>query len=127
MSDVLQSRLREHRARMAVRAWEYRQCNHANGVWFRLRRALADAAEVLVIDESDAQRLIAAGHPIHPAGELLEPRKTMLVVPHEALADVPSARAIHVGLNTEFFQARSVVLVPFARERTSITDRKSVV
>lgn len=113
MSDVLQSRLREHRARLAVRAWEYRQRHHANGVWFRLRRALADAAELFVIDDSDARRLVAAGHPVHPAGSAIEPPKIMLVVSREALADIPSARAIRVGLNAEFLGARSVVLVPF--------------
>jgi hypothetical protein len=49
------------RTRAAVRVWHYRQRDLASGVWFRLRRVLADARAADVISEEDATRLIADG------------------------------------------------------------------
>jgi hypothetical protein len=45
------------RTRRLVRGWQYRRRNLAAGVWFRLRRVLADARAAHVISEEDAARL----------------------------------------------------------------------
>ena len=44
MTPALESRLRQYRRRALVRSREYRQRDDAHGVWFRLRRALAQAS-----------------------------------------------------------------------------------
>ena len=45
MTEAVERRLRQLRSRVLVRAWDYRQRNHARGVWFRLRRVLAEASQ----------------------------------------------------------------------------------
>jgi hypothetical protein len=44
---------------MLIRAWAYRKRHHARGVWFRLRRLLADASHAYVISSNDADQLRA--------------------------------------------------------------------
>jgi hypothetical protein len=70
MTSVAERRLRQLRSRLLVRAWDYRQRDHARGVWFRLRRVLADAAEALAVSEEDVWQLVAEGHELVPVGAL---------------------------------------------------------
>jgi hypothetical protein len=58
----MQARARLVRTRSAIRHWEYRQRHLAAGVWFRLRRVLADASAAYAIAEEDAYRLGAEGY-----------------------------------------------------------------
>ena len=58
MSPAFERRIRERRARMLERSSEYRHRSHARGVWFRLRRVLADASAAFVISEDEARTLI---------------------------------------------------------------------
>ena len=50
MMDALERRARQVRARVAVRAWEYRQRKLSKGVWFRLRRVLVDASSAALLE-----------------------------------------------------------------------------
>lgn len=56
-----EQRARCIRSRTTVRAWEFRQRKHSQGVWFRLRRVLADAESAWAIEREAAERLIAEG------------------------------------------------------------------
>ncbi len=109
----LERRLRQRRSRVLIRAYHFRQLGHADGVWFRLRRALADAREVWAISPRDARQLAAEGHPVEPVGEELVPPKQILSVPAGRVARIPSARPIPLRLGTELLAAECLVLVPF--------------
>jgi hypothetical protein len=113
MSALLEERVRALRARCRIRAWELRQRAHAKGVWFRLRRVLADAALAFAIPEHEAQRLIAQGVIPEPVGDEIEPRKTILFVPAEAVSGLDSPRDLAVSLSAELLAEPFLVLVPF--------------
>jgi hypothetical protein len=110
---VLEQRVAAQRRRVLVRSWEYRQRHHARGVWFRLRRVLADASGAFEIPAEEANRLIAEGHRIEPVGEALAPPKVILVVTADRLASVPGARALPLRLGADLLQARHLALTPF--------------
>jgi hypothetical protein len=109
----LERRLRYQRSRVLVRSWEYRQRRHARGVWFRLRRLLADAAGAYAIPMDEARKLIAEGCPGEPVGQELEPPKLIVFAPAERLALVPLARPIPVGLGAELLSAECIALTRF--------------
>ena len=114
MNEALHERARRIRERALIRSWEYRQRNHANGVWYRFRRALVDAAEAWVVDERDADRLQSEGCIPLPVGlEFAPPRRIFVVAPRQ-LSDLPSRRRVPVRLNPEVLAAPALVLV--ARE-----------
>jgi hypothetical protein len=113
VTEALEHRLRRHQSRLAVRAWEYRQRNHARGVWFRLRRVLADASRAYVLTEEDAQTLLAEGYLPEPVGAELEPAKTIIFAPAERIARVAAAREIPVSLQAEMLETRCVALLRF--------------
>lgn len=113
-SASLHARVRKIRERTLVLAWEYRQRAHSKGTWFRLRRALVDAKEAWKIDEIDADTLVAQGNAPLEVGRELEPPKRLFVAREEVLETLRSRRRIPVALSAELFEARSVVLVPFA-------------
>jgi hypothetical protein len=113
VTEALARRLRRHQSRLAVRAWEYRQRNYARGVWFRLRRVLAEAARAYVLSEGEAQSLLAEGYRPEPVGEELEPAKMIIFVPAERVARVPTAREVPVSLQAAMLEARCVALVRF--------------
>ncbi len=113
MNESLERRLREMRARVSIRAWNYRQRRHASGVWFRLRRVLADAREAFVVSEGDAKKLVEQGHRPEPVGDELQPPKLIVFAPAERIAAIASARQIPVGLGVEFLEAPCVALVRF--------------
>ena len=72
--DRMRARAHAVRTRAAIRRWEYRQRRPA-GVWFRIRRVLADAKEAYVISVRDAERLIAEGYKPEACGAQLAPEK----------------------------------------------------
>lgn len=110
-------RMRVHartvRARAQVRAWKYRQRNLAAGVWFRLRRALADAKAAYVISDEDARRLLAEGYEGVACGREVAPEKAIVFVDERRLDRVESRRPIRVDLGTAFLAASAIALVRF--------------
>jgi hypothetical protein len=115
VNDALQRRVRRHRSRLVVRAWEYRQRNLAHGVWFRLRRELADAARAFVIDPEHAHRLVAAGARLATVGDELLPPRPIVVLAEDQAHLVEDARELRVALSAELLSAPALALVRFAR------------
>lgn len=113
MNPSFERRVRELRARVLVRSWEYRQRGHARGVWFRLRRVLADASAAFVIPSDEAQKLTAEGLRAEPVGHELEPPKLIFFAPAERVAEIASARSVPVRLSGELLEAECVALTPF--------------
>ena len=113
MIRSLEKRAKAARSRAAVRAWEYRQRNHAKGTWYRLRRLLADASSAYELTEQAAHLLLAEGHRPEPVGEQMEPPKIILFVPAERIDPMADKRPIPVRLAADFLAARYVALVRF--------------
>jgi hypothetical protein len=114
MNEVLRERARLMRERSLVRAWEYRQRKYSNGVWFRFRRVLVDAAEAWIIDEAAADTLELHGHIPHPVGRELAPAKRLFFLSREELETVPQRRQVPVRLHGELLLARSLAILPLA-------------
>ena len=113
MRPALDHRVEEARRRVLVRSWEYRQRHHARGVWFRLRRVLADASAAFEIPRDQANRLVAEGLRAEPVGDALAPRKVILFVRADRLARISSARPVPVRLGPELLRAECLALIPF--------------
>jgi hypothetical protein len=113
---ALERRVAERRRRVLVRSWEYRQRDHAHGVWGRLRRVLADASAAFVISADEANALAAEGFRVEPVGSQLHPPKTILFAPADRIARVQSARAVPVRLGGELLEADYLALTPFENE-----------
>jgi hypothetical protein len=96
--------------RAVVRAWEYRQREHAKGVWFRLRRALVDASRLFAISDVEADRLQAGGAQPLSVGRELAPEKRIFFVTQQQLETL-EARELPVRISAEFLQAGAVVLL----------------
>jgi hypothetical protein len=109
----MHARARAARTRAEVRRWNYRQRDLAAGVWFRLRRVLADARAAYVISEADGQQLMAEGYAVEPSGNQLAPEKTILFVDEARLSMVASRQPIPVELGPAFLGATTVALVAF--------------
>ena len=122
MTPATSRRLRQLRSRVLVRAWDYRQRRQARGVWFRLRRALANASEAYTVPREEADRLVSEGHAAEPVGLELEPPKLILFVPATRVARIPSARPLAVRLSAELLAAECLALVPFAPEPSSVAE-----
>jgi len=112
MNEALHERVRLIRERALIRSWEYRQREHAQGVWYRLRRALVDAAEAWIIDDRDAGRLECDDCAPLPVGRELAPPKRLFFATSRQLAALPSRRRVPVSLNRELLEAPNLVLVP---------------
>lgn len=112
MTDVLERRVREFRSRVLVRSWEYRQRDHARGVWFRLRRVLAEASAAFVIPPEEAVALVAEGFRLEPVGQALEPPKSIVFVPAGRVAGIARARGVPVRLCRELLEAQHLALTP---------------
>jgi hypothetical protein len=110
---ALERRVAELHRRVLVRSWEYRQRRHARGVWFRLRRLLADASAAFVISAEDASALLVEGFPAEPVGRELAPPKVILFVPSDRIARIPSARPVPVRLGRGVLEAACLALTPF--------------
>ncbi len=119
MSEILERRARQIRSRWALRAWEYRQRHYTHGVWFRLRRMLADASAAYAIPEIEAHILLAEGYAAEPVGAELEPPKVFLFVPADRLARIEGASALALRLDGELLAARHIALVPFLDESSA--------
>lgn len=117
MTRTLGRRVSEFHARVLVRSWEYRQRHHARGVWFRLRRALAEASAAFMVSADDVAELTAEGYRLDPLGQALEPQRSILFVPAERVACLASARRIPVRLSRELLEAPHLVLTPFDADR----------
>ena len=117
--DRLRERAQAVRTRAMVRRWHYRQRHHADGVWFRLRRVLADARAACVISEEDARRLVEDGYLVEAVGLEVTPGKTILFVDEQRLATLETCRPIPVDLGPDFLAARTIALVPFDVSRMS--------
>ncbi|RLE21547.1 MAG: hypothetical protein DRJ65_15845 [Acidobacteria bacterium] len=113
MNTSLHVRARKVRSLVAIRSWEYRQRNHSKGVWFRLRRVLADAESVFAVSHSEVQRLEEEGYKREPVGAEIEPQKVILFVPATRLEQISEKRRLRVALDAEFFAAPNVVLRRF--------------
>jgi hypothetical protein len=116
MRPSLERRAKAIRSRSVRRGWEYRQRDTSHGVWFRVGRALADAVELWIISDDDADRLIEEGFVPDPAGRELEPPKNLLRVPRARLAQIKERRAIPVNLGPAFLGARDLVMIPFEED-----------
>jgi hypothetical protein len=120
--EAMERRAREVRARSIVRRWQYRQRHLAAGVWFRLRRVLADAEWAFLVDDDDARRLIEEGYVPEPCGAELAPPKTIVFVDDERLASIPSRRPVPVMLGPDLLIHTAIALVPFDRRRVRRAD-----
>jgi hypothetical protein len=110
MTAAQRERARRIRERAIVRAWEYRQREHAGGVWFRLRRVLVDAGRAFVITAADANQLEQEGtQPLAVGGELSPAKRLFFVTPEQLKA--LAAREVPVRLTAEFLQATAIALL----------------
>jgi hypothetical protein len=116
MTPALERRIRELRSRVLVRSWDYRQRRHARGIWFRLRRLLADASQAYAITRQDADVLVAEGYRVAPVGREIEPTKLIVFAPAARMAEVASRRPLAVRLSAELMRADCLALVPFRDE-----------
>lgn len=110
---TLEQRARQFRSRILVRSWEYRQRDHARGVWFRLRRVLTDAREAYAVAREDAEALVAEGYRPEPVGQELQPPKLIVFAPAAQIERIASAHPLEVRLSSELLAAECLVLVPF--------------
>jgi hypothetical protein len=117
MRESLSERAQRVRERSLVRAWEYRQRNYSNGVWYRFRRVLVDASEAWIIAEEDADRLESEGCRPLPVGGELEPAKRLFFLTHERLNGIGNRRQVPVRLCAEILQARCLVFIRHPNER----------
>jgi hypothetical protein len=110
MTASQRERVRLIRERAVIRAWEYRQREHAGGVWFRLRRVLVDASRAFIISEADADQLQEHGVlPLPVGGEVSPAKRVFFVTP--AQLETLAAREVPVRLTAEFLQATAIALV----------------
>ena len=113
MSETAQRRLRQLRSRALIRAWDYRQRNHARGVWFRLRRVLADAEEAYAISAAEAHQLLEEGRMPVAVGSELAPSRPILFVSPERARRLATARPLAVRLSAELLAAEALALTRF--------------
>ena len=109
----LRRRAERVKVRRRVRSWEYRQRDLAAGVWFRLRRVLADAKEAYAISEDEARRLVLEGYAAEACGQEISPNKALVFVDQERLTAIEGRTAIRVGLGEDFLGAPAVALLAF--------------
>ena len=111
--ERMRARAHAVRTHAQVRAWKYRQRNLAAGVWFRLRRMLADAKAAYAISDEDAGRLLAEGYEPAACGREVVPAKDVVFVDERRLDRVESRRLIPVDLGPAFLAASTIALVRF--------------
>ncbi|MDY0060241.1 MAG: hypothetical protein RBU45_10555 [Myxococcota bacterium] len=110
----LERRARRIRGLTAVRRWEYRQRDLAQGAWYRLRRLLTFAAEVWALEPAEADRLLAEGFVADPVGQAFEPPRVLLVIPRERLLRVAGKRPVVICLDCGLLAERWLALVPWS-------------
>lgn len=112
--DRLERRSRRIRSVADVRRWEYRQRHHAKGVWFRVRRVLADARACWEVSGETAEALQSEGWQPERAGLELAPPRRMIFLPEDRIEAIAERRPLRVGLTSELLAAPVVVMVRFA-------------
>lgn len=110
---TLEQRAEEFRARLRVRAWEFRQLRGSKGTWYRVRRMLAKAGAAYVVDDAAFSALIREGMTREPVGDELEPTKNFVFVTAGRAELLDGARSIPVRLSAQLLAASNVVLVAF--------------
>ncbi len=111
----LHERVRRHRQRLAIQAWEYRQRDCAKGAWPRLCRVLVDAAQAYEISAEDLELLLAEGLEPEAGGGELHPPKRIVFVPAERVLSLESRCPIPLHLTPPLLGATCLALVPFAQ------------
>jgi hypothetical protein len=119
VNEALRERVRRIHERTLIRAWEYRQRNHAKGVWYRFRRVLVDAAQAWVIGDLEADRLERDGRVPLPVGAELAPPKRLFFLTEQELVALSDRRMVPVRLCAELLQARNLALI---RHRGAAAD-----
>jgi len=109
--STLHERLREMKARAAIRKWEARQAELAGGVWLRLQLLLAQSRRALLITADEANALREAGFEPHPVGMQLEPAKSLFVIAEESVP--PEIAGAEIDLR-DVLRAPAAILIPFA-------------
>ena len=112
--ERLRKRAAAVRTRAAIRSWKYRQRNLAAGVWYQVRRSLANAREAWEIPLEAAEQLIADGGKPEEWGVKLEPPKVVLFLDREQIDRIAARRRIPVRLGPDFLLAPAVALVSFS-------------
>jgi hypothetical protein len=120
----LHERLRDLRARAAIRKWEIRQRRHAAGSWFTLERLFASARQAWVLTEDHIGALAAAGYEPHPVGLGFEPPRTIFVIREGDTGLLTGARDLALRVSPDLLLAQAVALLPFPP--ASSTDAGSV-
>lgn len=114
MTELMRKRVQDTRARAAVRAWEYRQRDHAKGMWFRLRRELALSRTAYVLSGDVADALERGGAEMAAVGREMEPVRRIFRVCEGDLAEHRDAIAqVPVRLGGALLEATAWGLVPF--------------
>ena len=122
MNPTFERRNRKQRARVLARSLDYRQRRHASGMWFRLRRVLADAGAAYVIPEDEARTLITEGHRAEPVGQELEPSKLIVMASSARIAQIASAQPVPMRLGGELLAATCLALTPFEETAKAATS-----
>jgi len=112
MSSIARQ-VKQVKARARVRAWEYRQRNHAHGAWLRYRRALAFADRAFAIDESLAGELLARDAVLDEGGQALVPVRTLVWITRDQAAGLRGARPLRLQLGPALLNEPWIALVPF--------------
>jgi hypothetical protein len=120
VTSRLDRRLRELRARVLARSFEYRQRHLARGVWFRLRRVLTFASEAYALTREDGERLLVEGHRPESVGLELQPPRIIVYVPRARVAALPSARRLPVRLSADLLAVECLALVPFEEDQRGV-------
>jgi hypothetical protein len=110
----LHRRVREMKARLAVRKLEYRQRHRAGGAWHRLRSCLVRARSAWAVDEAVIDTLVVEGFEEEPPGHELQSPKRMVFVPLQRLQGIEGRRPIPLHLTQPLLEARYLVLEAFA-------------
>lgn len=111
-TDLLHERLRQMKARAAIRQWEARQVDYAGGVWFRLQLLLARTRRALLITPDEANVLRRAGFEPNPVGMQLEPAKSLFVIAEKMVP--PEIVGSEIALR-EILRAPAAILIPFSK------------
>ena len=119
MNEALHERARRARERALIRACEYRQRHYANGVWFRFRRVLVDAAEAWIIGDDDGNRLENGGRVPLPVGRELAPPIRVFFLSKEELEAISDRRQVPARLCAELLHAGNLALLAHAGVETA--------
>jgi hypothetical protein len=107
-------RIREIRARVRIRRWEYRQRNLAHGAWLRLRTALAHAEHAFRISDELYAEFVASGGRIDDRGAGQEPPRHIVWISPAQASALDGACELALHLNADMLAAQHLALVGFS-------------